>query len=64
MYYGEQPSRKHIGKGIARRCKTILIFNAFKDPITKINVLKKVGILLKQELAEMCSDNANSFLRN
>ena len=62
--YNHTPSRKHVGKAIARRSKTSLIFNVLKDPITKVYVIKKVGILLKQELAEMCSNKANSFLRN
>ena len=62
--YNLTSSQKVAGKGIARRCKTSLIFNVSKDPNTKVYVLKKVGILLKQELAEMCSDNANSFLHN
>ena len=52
-----------MGKAVARRSKQSLIVQALKDPVTKVFIVKKIGILLKQELTQMCSDKAKSFLQ-
>ena len=41
------PSRKHVGKSIARRSKSAVVANCFKDPVTKVYALKRVGTLLR-----------------
>ena len=56
------PSRKAMGKAVARHSKHSLVVQALKDPATKVFIVK-IGILLKQELAQMCSDKAKSFLQ-
>ena len=61
--YTLTPSRKAMGKAVARRSKQSLIVQALKDPVTKVFIVKKIGILLKQELTQMCSDKAKSFLQ-
>lgn len=62
--YTLTPSRKPMAKSVARHSKNALILQALKNPITKVYVVKKIGVMLKQELAQMCSDKAKSFLHN
>ena len=62
--YNLTPSRKHVGKAVARRSKKALILHAMNDPVTKVYVMKRIGVLLKRELAVMCSDKVDSFLRS
>ena len=62
--YNLTPSRKHVGKAVARRSKKALILHAMNDPVTKVYVMKRMGVLLKRELAVMCSDKVDSFLRS
>lgn len=62
--YNLTPSRRNVGKAVARRSKKALILHALNDPVAKAYVVKRMGVLLKQELAEMCSDKVNSFLRS
>ena len=61
--YTLTPSRKAMGKAVARHSKHSLIVQALKYPVTKVFIVKKIGMLLKQELAKMCSDKAKSFLQ-
>ena len=61
--YTLTPSRKAMGKAVARRSKHSLIVQALKDPVNKVFIVN-IGILLKQELAQMCFDKAKSFLQH
>lgn len=56
------PSRKHIGKAVARRSKNTIVREMLKDPGTKSYVVKKIGILVRRELMLMCSERVNSIL--
>ena len=53
-----------MGKAVARRSKRTLILEALKDPDIKVCIVKKIGVLLKHELAQMCSDKVESVLRS
>ncbi|XP_064384807.1 uncharacterized protein LOC135333715 isoform X2 [Halichondria panicea] len=58
------PSRKHIGKAIARKSRKKVAMEALKDPTTRKYLLKMVGIELAKEVKCMSSESANSILQS
>ena len=58
------PSRKHIGKAVARGSRKAVALECLKDPATRKYLLKKIGLLVRNELISMCSDSTNSILRS
>ena len=60
--YNLTPSRKKVGKAVARGSKKAVINECMKDPtMQKYNILN-LGGRLRRELASMCSEAANSIL--
>lgn len=62
--YALTPSRKHVGKAIARRSRSALVVEALKDPVTRGYVVRRVGMMVRNELVLMCSDRVQSMLRS
>ncbi|XP_064386655.1 uncharacterized protein LOC135335133 [Halichondria panicea] len=58
------PSRKHIGKAIARKSRKKVAMEALKDPTTRKYLLKMVGIELAKKVKCMSSESANSILQS
>ena len=62
--YTLTPTRKPAGKALARRSQCALMSELLKDPANTKYLLRRIGILLRRELALMCSDRTNSILRS
>ena len=62
--YTLTPTRKSAGKALARRSRCALMSELLKDPANTKYLLRRIGILLRRELALMCSDRTNSILRS
>ena len=62
--YTLTPTRKPAGKALARRSRCALMSELLKDPANTKYLLRRIGILLRRELALMCSDQTNSILRS
>ena len=59
------PSRKKVGKAVARGSKKAIANECMKDPMTKQHLLTAIGNNLRAELSAMCSRaNTNSILCN
>ena len=58
------PTRKPAGKALARHSRCALMSELLKDPANTKYLLRRIGILLRRELALMCSDQTNSILRS
>lgn len=56
------PSRKRVGKALARRSKWSTVLELLKDAATKQYIVKKIGILVRRELMQMCSEKVDSIL--
>lgn len=57
------PSRKHMGKALARGKRKSVAAECIKDPVAKKYIIKKIGVLLRKGMNVMCSDDTNSMLR-
>ncbi len=55
------PKRKHA-KAVARRNKSSLVTEVFKDNTTKQYVIKRIGNIVRKELFTMCSEKTGSIL--
>ena len=63
--YTLTPSRKRIGKAVARGSKKNNIAQeCFKDPVTTKYVINHLGNTLQREMKVMVSDNTSSVLRS
>ena len=62
--YALTPTRKLIGKAVARGHRHSLAVECLKDPIIKRYLLKRIGVLVRNELRYLCSDSASSILRS
>ena len=58
------PSRKHIGKAVARGSRLAMAVECLKEPTTRKYVLKQIGVVIRNELKTMCSDSTCSILRS
>ena len=56
------PSRKHVGRAVARRSRSALVAEVLRDPIAKQYLIKRIGGIIRKELVLMCSDKTNSIL--
>ena len=56
------PSRKHVGRAVARRSRSALVVEVLRDPIAKQYLIKRIGGIIRKELVLMCSDKTNSIL--
>ena len=57
------PSRKKMGKAIARKSKATIVRECLKDPIMFNYVINNVSQILQSELRKMCSIEVNSVLK-
>lgn len=57
------PSRKKLGKAVARRSRQTVARECFSEPITRAHLLRHIGMVIRNELKAMCSDKAMSILR-
>lgn len=61
--YALTPTRKHIGKAVARGRRQSVAIECLKEPSTRKHLLKRIGMLVRNELIALCSDSSNSILR-
>ena len=62
--YSLTPSRKRMGKAVARGSKKAIVQECFKDTVTTKHVLNHLGKILRREMKAMVSDNTGSLLRS
>ena len=54
--YALTPSRKRLGKSVARGSRYSLAVHAWKDPKIQPYLLKLIGITLRKEISIFCSE--------
>ena len=59
--YNLTPSRKKVGKAVARGSKKAVINDCMKDPVMEKDIIMILGGRIRSELASMCSEAANSL---
>ena len=59
--YPLTPTRKHLGKAVARGSKKSVAIECLKDPATRKFLLKGIGVLVRNELKSMCMDSRSSI---
>ena len=57
------PSRKRIGRAVARGSRMAIVTHCLKDATVRQHIITKVGKLLQSEVATLCSNRCNSALR-
>ena len=57
------PSRKKLGKLVARGSRVSIANECFQDPELRKFIISKVGTIIRDELQTMCSNQFNSVLR-
>ena len=57
------PSRKHLGKAVARRSKQKVAVECLKDSDVKRYILKAVGKIVHNEVKHLCSNTTQSILK-
>lgn len=62
--YALTPSRKYIGKAIARGRRQTVAIECLREKRTRVYLLKRIGVALRNELRVMCSESTNSILSN
>lgn len=58
------PTRKKIGKAVARGSKCTVARECFSDPTTRNFALNYLGTILRKEIKTMVSHNTNSILHS
>ena len=48
---------------MARGSRKVVAIECLKDPTTRRHILKKIGILVRNEMVAMCTDGRGSILR-
>ena len=61
--YALTPSRKRIGKALARKAPRTVAVQALAGPTTRLHLLSEIGRILRAEMTAMCSDKTASLLR-
>ena len=56
------PSRKHLGKYVARGSRYSIALHCWKDEGMRQHSVKAMGMVLRGEITALCSDKANSLL--
>ena len=59
--YNLTPSRKKVGKAVARGSKKAVINECMKDPVIQKHIIMILGRHIRSELVSMCSEAANSL---
>ena len=62
--YHLTPSRKKVGKAVARGSKKQVIGECMKDSKMQMYTIQLIGRQLRNELTSLCSEAANSTLRS
>ena len=57
------PSRKGIGKAVARGSRVSLALQCLEDERVRKHIIKRVGKIVMSEVAKMCSNEVNSILK-
>ena len=57
------PSRKRMGKAVARKSYKAVAEECWKSPDVRRYIMCQLGTLLRQELKKLCSDETQSILR-
>lgn len=60
--YSLTPSRKNLGKHVARSNRQSIARHCWDDPIIRCHLLKILHTTLRKEIGTMCSDQTNSLL--
>ena len=58
------PSRKRLGKLVARGSQVSIANECFQDPELRKFIISKVGTIIRDKLQTMCSNQFNSILRS
>ena len=58
------PSRKNLGKFVARKSRNSIAIHCWKDLIIRRYILKALHITLRREICAMCSNEADSLLKS
>ena len=58
------PSRKHIGRAVARGSRHAIVSHCLEDPVMRNYIISRVGKIVQSEVATLCSDRSNSVLRH
>ena len=61
--YELTPSRNPIGKAVARGRRQSVAIECLREHRTRRHLLKRVGMLVRNELILLCSNSTNSILR-
>ena len=56
------PSRKRLGRAMARGSRKAVAVECLKEPTTRKHLLKRIGMLVRNELMSMCSERTSSIL--
>lgn len=62
--YPLTPSRKRIGKSLARGSRCAFVRESFKDEIVCKYIVRKVANMVYHEIVQVCSDRVQSSLLN
>ena len=62
--YHLTPSRKTVGRAVARGSKKQVVSECMKDPKMKMYTIELMGRQLRNELISLCSNATNSTLQN
>lgn len=62
--YHLTPSRKKVGKAVARGSKKQVVSECMKDPRMKTYPIQLLGRQLRNELTSLCSNSTNSILQD
>ena len=60
--YSLTPSRNRLGKALARGSRRVVAIEGLKDPTTRRHIMK-IGILVRNEIVAMCTDERGSILQ-
>ena len=58
------PSRKKIGKALARGSRVAIATQCLKDEVVSKHIIKKVCSMVKSEVEALCSDAVDSTLKH
>ena len=58
------PKRKRLGKAVARKSNKSIAEECMKSQEVRKYVIIQLGVLLRHELKNLCSDSTNSLLRS
>ena len=57
------PTRKHLGRAVARRSHKKIAYECFDDPAIRKHILRRIGQEIRKELINMSSEKVKSVMR-